>query len=266
MNLEEMRMPSAALRIAHDTGGNLAETLEALAQTTRRKLALENKIRALTSQGRLQGWIMGLLPLVLAFVLFQIDPQSMSGLFTTMPGLAVCIVVTVLQGLGFSLSVASSAWTYEPRTVPGIGAGRRGHAAAALVGSQRHRRGAAGRSLRQGQAADVVACDLAAGPLPGALARHSAGAAAACALCRAALACRTGPRADTRTVRGRAGDLRFGLDGPARRDDSPPRHPADRPSARSCSVGLPVAGVVAVRPDHRQEPPCAARTAVFGLC
>lgn len=101
MNLEEMRMLSAALKIAHDTGGNLAETLEALAQTTRRKLALENKIRALTSQGRLQGWIMGLLPVVLAFVLFQIDPQSMSGLFTTLPGLAVCVVVTVLQGLGF---------------------------------------------------------------------------------------------------------------------------------------------------------------------
>ena len=101
MNVEEMRMLAAAFRISHETGGNLAETLESLAEATRRKLTLEAKIRALTSQGRLQGWVMGLLPPVLGLVLFQIDPQAMSGLFTTPVGLGVCVAVVVLQVLGF---------------------------------------------------------------------------------------------------------------------------------------------------------------------
>lgn len=101
MNVEELRLLAAAFRISHETGGNLAETLESLAEATRRKLALEAKVRALTSQGRLQGWVMGALPLVLGLVLFQIDPQAMSSLFTTPAGWAVCLAICVLQGLGF---------------------------------------------------------------------------------------------------------------------------------------------------------------------
>lgn len=98
---EEMRLLGAALRISQETGGNLAETLEALAASTRRKQALEAKVQALTSQGRLQGWIMGTLPLALGFILFQLEPQAMQALFTTSYGLAVCIAIVVLQALGF---------------------------------------------------------------------------------------------------------------------------------------------------------------------
>ena len=100
MPVEEMLLMAAALRIAHDTGGNLAESLEGLAEACRRKLTLESKIRALTAQGRMQGWVMGLLPLLLGAVLFQIEPTAMARLFDTRLGLAVCAVVGVLQLLG----------------------------------------------------------------------------------------------------------------------------------------------------------------------
>lgn len=100
MPVEEMLLMAAALRIAHDTGGNLAESLEGLAEASRRKLSLESKIRALTAQGRMQGWVMGLLPLLLGAVLFQIEPTAMGRLFDTRLGLSVCAVVAVLQLLG----------------------------------------------------------------------------------------------------------------------------------------------------------------------
>jgi hypothetical protein len=48
----------AAVRIAQEAGGQLAETLERLGEGLRRKAALEGKIEALTAQGRLQGWVM----------------------------------------------------------------------------------------------------------------------------------------------------------------------------------------------------------------
>lgn len=98
--IEEMRLLTAAIRIAQDTGGNLAETMESLAQSARRKLALEGKVRALTAQGRMQAWVMGLLPLGLAGVLFLMEPDAMSTLFTTTLGLMVCAVLAVLLSLG----------------------------------------------------------------------------------------------------------------------------------------------------------------------
>ena len=100
MNVEEMRLLAAAFRISHETGGNLAETLESLAEATRRKLALEAKVRALTSQGRLQGWVMAGLPLAVGGALFAIEPHAMRPLLTTWQGWGVCTLVLVLEALG----------------------------------------------------------------------------------------------------------------------------------------------------------------------
>ena len=100
MPLEETALLCAALRISRDTGGNLAETLEALGDAMRRKVAIEGKIRALTAQGRLQGWAMGLLPLLCAALLWLVEPTAMAALFTTWYGLATCAVISVMQLLG----------------------------------------------------------------------------------------------------------------------------------------------------------------------
>jgi tight adherence protein B len=101
--LEETALLCAALRISRQTGGNLADTLEALAQSLRRKIALEGKIRSLTAQGRLQGWAMGLLPLLCGLALALIEPEGMSLLFTTPLGWATCAVLLVMQGVGLHL-------------------------------------------------------------------------------------------------------------------------------------------------------------------
>ena len=103
MPLEETRLLVAALRIGAATGGSVAGALDALAETTRRKIALEGRIRALTAQGRLQALVMGLLPFALAGVLFAIDPDSMRALFSTGIGLAVCSFVLVSQAAGIYL-------------------------------------------------------------------------------------------------------------------------------------------------------------------
>jgi tight adherence protein B len=76
----EVSMFVTAVRIARELGGNLSETLERLADTLRRRLAMEGKIRALTSQGKIQGWIVGLLPIFLAGVLYVMEPVAMKPL------------------------------------------------------------------------------------------------------------------------------------------------------------------------------------------
>ena len=98
--IEEMRLFGAAIRISLETGGNLAESLETLAGSLRNKLAIEGKLDALTSQGKLQAWVVGCLPFAIAAVLYQIDRVGMTPMFTTPKGWIACGLVIVLQILG----------------------------------------------------------------------------------------------------------------------------------------------------------------------
>ena len=98
--LEDMTLFSSALRVSRETGGNLAETLERLAETLRQKLTIEGKIRALTAQGKLQGIVVGLLPFALMFVLYRMEPEAMSKMFTTWFGLATVAFIVVMEFIG----------------------------------------------------------------------------------------------------------------------------------------------------------------------
>ncbi len=99
--LEDLYMCLSALQISREVGGNLAETLEALADTLRRKLAMEGKIDSLTSQGKLQGVVMSSLPLILMIALMKIEPVSMGLMFSTKIGWMVFGMILVMQILGF---------------------------------------------------------------------------------------------------------------------------------------------------------------------
>lgn len=100
LDMEEVDLIVSAITISKSVGGNLAEVLERLANTLRAKAAMEGKIKALTSQGKLQGIVVGLLPVFLAFVLFQMEPQAMEPLFTTWYGWATVAVVLVFLVVG----------------------------------------------------------------------------------------------------------------------------------------------------------------------
>jgi len=104
------RMPSestglvvAVLRIAAQTGGNLADTLERIAVTLRARLHLQGRIQALTSQGRMQAWIVASLPPVLALVLDRLEPEAMALLWHTPMGWSVLAMVAMLEALGIYL-------------------------------------------------------------------------------------------------------------------------------------------------------------------
>jgi len=101
LKLEEVDLVVAAMTIARDVGGNLAETLDQLAHTLRSKATMEGKIRSLTSQGKLQGLIVGLLPIFLMLVLSRMQHDAMQPLFHSLLGFAVLGVIGVLEVIGF---------------------------------------------------------------------------------------------------------------------------------------------------------------------
>jgi tight adherence protein B len=98
--LHDARMLAATLAIARDLGGGLAEALERLAAAVRRRVAMEERIEALTAQGRMQGTIVGALPLIVALVLYAMDPASMGRLASTPLGWSVIGLVAVLEVVG----------------------------------------------------------------------------------------------------------------------------------------------------------------------
>lgn len=90
----------SAMRIAAETGGGLAEALERTAVTIRSRLQMEGKIRALTAQGKLQAWVVGLLPVLLMLVLQHMEPAAMGLLWHSPIGWAVLGALSVLEFLG----------------------------------------------------------------------------------------------------------------------------------------------------------------------
>ncbi|MBW8843554.1 MAG: type II secretion system F family protein [Burkholderiales bacterium] len=100
LNMEDINLFVSALTIAKEVGGNLSEILERLASTLRAKAVMEGKIKALTSQGKLQGIVVGLLPIFLAGVLYAMDPVAMTPMFTTYYGWGTMAVIGVLLMLG----------------------------------------------------------------------------------------------------------------------------------------------------------------------
>ncbi len=62
-DLEDLRMFVVTLSIQSDTGGNLAEVLDNLAQVIRERASLLLKVRALSSEGRMTGIMLTVLPI-----------------------------------------------------------------------------------------------------------------------------------------------------------------------------------------------------------
>lgn len=101
--LQDFRMLTTALRINREVGGNLAETVESLADTLRRKSTMEGKIRSLTAQGKLQGIVMTGLPVLLGVLLNFLEPAAMSKLWSTGVGWMVLTVIIVMELMGYAM-------------------------------------------------------------------------------------------------------------------------------------------------------------------
>ena len=73
-DLEDIRMFVVSLSVQNETGGNLAEILENLSKVIRERATLYLKVRALSSEGRMTGWLLTGLPIFTFVSLFTMNP------------------------------------------------------------------------------------------------------------------------------------------------------------------------------------------------
>ena len=100
MPSESVELVTTMLIVGTCSGASLADLLERLCTNLRARQHIERKIEVMTTQGKMQAWVMGALPVVLLLVLSQIDPLSVHLLHSTTEGQAVLATVFTLECLG----------------------------------------------------------------------------------------------------------------------------------------------------------------------
>jgi tight adherence protein B len=97
---DDLELVVVGTNIARQLGGNMAEMFETMSATIRERFRLEGKIDALTSQGKLQGYIVGAMPILLGLVLNQMRPDLMQPMLNHIFGYILVSLVAVMEVLG----------------------------------------------------------------------------------------------------------------------------------------------------------------------
>jgi tight adherence protein B len=74
-DLQDMRMFVVSISLQNETGGNLAEVLSNLSGVIRDRMSMFMKVRALSSEGRMSGWMLSILPVFTVSLLFLINAK-----------------------------------------------------------------------------------------------------------------------------------------------------------------------------------------------
>lgn len=101
VNSDDLALVVGAIETARKTGGNLTEILEKISSTIRERMRIENRIRTLTSQGRMQGIVAACMPLIIGMALMAVQPELMRPFLHSAVGAVSITAVTLLIGLGW---------------------------------------------------------------------------------------------------------------------------------------------------------------------
>lgn len=97
LSLPDFSLMVQSIILLRQVGGNLVEHFENLAEILRERQKVSEKIQTLISQGRLQGHILSLLPLLLGLVLYFLSPDYLAPLWETRLGWGVLALVFILD-------------------------------------------------------------------------------------------------------------------------------------------------------------------------
>jgi tight adherence protein B len=99
---EDLELMVTAINIQSQVGGNLATVLDSIAYTIRERIRIQGEIQTLTAMQRYSGYVITLLPVGLAIILFIISPSYIGRLLQNPPeilGLPAGVVFLILGGI-----------------------------------------------------------------------------------------------------------------------------------------------------------------------
>jgi tight adherence protein B len=101
INSDDLALIITAIKIQHEVGGNLADILEIVAHTIRERVRIQREIVVLTAQQRYSGYVLMVMPIALAVILYIMNPEYESQLFAPGPTLCIPIGTAIMMVIGF---------------------------------------------------------------------------------------------------------------------------------------------------------------------
>ena len=101
MPSEDLDLVITAIVISRELGGNLTEVFENIAKVCRERFRIEGKIKALTSQGKLQGIVVSLMPVFLGFAINAVNPELMRPMYSSIWGWGLMIIMSIMLYVGY---------------------------------------------------------------------------------------------------------------------------------------------------------------------
>jgi tight adherence protein B len=99
----DVRFFVTAVLIQRQVGGDLAEVLDKISHVIRERIQLFGTVQALTAEGRLSGYVLLGLPVLVFIVLMFLNPAYMSLLVTDASGKTMLTVAIVMQLMGWAM-------------------------------------------------------------------------------------------------------------------------------------------------------------------
>lgn len=101
VDMVDVRMFVTSVLIQRESGGNLAENLDNLANIIRQRFKFQRELRTATAQGRLTGWVLAAAPLVAGLGMYALNPEYISLLWTEELGRWMLAGAALMQLVGF---------------------------------------------------------------------------------------------------------------------------------------------------------------------
>lgn len=107
---EDLELMVTAINIQSQVGGNLATVLDSIAFTIRERIRIQGEIQTLTAMQRYSGYVITLLPVGLAGILFLVSPSYITPMLQSPPemlglptGIVFFLVGLISMGIGYLL-------------------------------------------------------------------------------------------------------------------------------------------------------------------
>ena len=100
IELVDVRIFVTAILVQRDVGGNLAEILDKISYTIRERFMIQRQIRVYSAQGRMTGYLLAALPIIIGILIYALNSEYMSILFEEPVGRALIALAIFLQLVG----------------------------------------------------------------------------------------------------------------------------------------------------------------------
>ncbi len=104
----ELRLLVSSMLLQRETGGNMIETLSAIARTIRQRYVFDAKVKAMTSEARASGFILAAMPLGVIGLILVANAEYLSPLVTKSMGQATVMVCILIYVFGLYLMNAAT--------------------------------------------------------------------------------------------------------------------------------------------------------------